>query len=360
MKLEFARVELRLVDPWTIARASKTASVQVVQVRLRDTDGYVGFGEGSPIARYNESVELAESFLLNIDQYSLIDNANGIENCVISDVSPSSMAGMCAIDLALVDIIARRKNLPVYDLLGLGFREGQHVTSFTIGIDSPEVIRRKVLAAGNYPVLKMKVGVSQDKDNLRALRDVAPEKWVRVDANEGWTTKEQALEMIEWLAKDSRIQFVEQPLPASTPEEDWIWLKARSPLPIFADESYHRAGDAERAAACFHGVNVKLVKAGGIRPAVKALSVARKLGLKTMLGCMIESSILVSAAAHLAELCDYLDLDGNLLIRNDPYVGVTAEKGVLSFARSPEKAGLRVCPRDCSESSSIRWIGGNM
>ncbi|MGD0614692.1 MAG: enolase C-terminal domain-like protein, partial [Verrucomicrobiota bacterium] len=194
----------------------------------------------------------------------------------------------------------------------------------------------------HYPILKMKVGVAEDKANLRALRDVAPRKVVRVDANEGWATKEQALAMIEWLATDGHIQFVEQPMPASVVEKDWVWLKQRSPLPIFADESYHLAEDAERVAGCFHGVNVKLVKAGGITPAVEALRAARKLGLQTMLGCMIETSLLTSAAAHLAELCDYLDLDGNLLIQNDPYAGVTADKGILSFTHAPERYGLRV------------------
>jgi L-alanine-DL-glutamate epimerase-like enolase superfamily enzyme len=134
-------------------------------------------------------------------------------------------------------------------------------------------------------------------------------------------------------------------MPAVTPAADWIWLKQRSPLPIFADESYHQAEDALRVADCFHGVNVKLVKAGGISGAVKALKAARQSGLKTMLGCMIETSILISAAAHLADLCDFQDLDGNLLITNDPYVGVTTKGGILSFADAPEKFGLRVSSR---------------
>jgi L-alanine-DL-glutamate epimerase-like enolase superfamily enzyme len=193
--------------------------------------------------------------------------------------------------------------------------------------------------------LKVKLGVADDKTNLQALREVAPTKAVRVDANEGWKTKEYALEMIEWLAKDGHIQYVEQPMPAATSVKDWIWLKQRSPLPIFGDESYHLAKDVTEAAECFHGVNVKLVKTGGVSAGFAALQAARKAGLKTMIGCMIETSILISAAAHLAELCDYLDVDGHILITNDPYVGVTADKGVLSFAAAPEKVGLRVSPR---------------
>jgi L-alanine-DL-glutamate epimerase-like enolase superfamily enzyme len=191
----------------------------------------------------------------------------------------------------------------------------------------------------------MKVGVADDKLNLRALRDVAPDKTVRVDANEGWKTKEQALEMIEWLAADQNIEYVEQPMPAATTAADWQWLKQRSPLPIFADESYHTAGDIGQVAECFHGVNVKLVKTGGISAGFKALEAARRAGLKTMIGCMIETSILISAAAQLAELCDYLDLDGNILITNDPYAGVTAENGILSFSDAREKYGLLASAR---------------
>jgi L-Ala-D/L-Glu epimerase len=191
-------------------------------------------------------------------------------------------------------------------------------------------------------VLKLKVGSPDDRANLAALREAAPKKPVRVDANEGWQDREQALAMMEWLAGDGAIEFVEQPLPAGTPAKDLVWLKERSPLPIFADESFHHAGDVERCAEGFHGVNVKLVKTGGVSGGVEALRAARRAGLKTMLGCMIETSVLISAGAHLAELCDHLDLDGNLLITNDPYAGVTAPRGVLSFASAREPYGLRV------------------
>jgi L-alanine-DL-glutamate epimerase-like enolase superfamily enzyme len=169
---------------------------------------------------------------------------------------------------------------------------------------------------------------------------------VRVDANEGWKTKEEALRQIEWLAKDGHIEFVEQPMPANTDAADVSWLKSRSPLPIMADESSSSALDIEDCAQCYHAVNVKLVKAGGISGAYEALRVARKAGLKTMIGCMIESSILISAAAHLAELTDFLDIDGNLLITNDPYRGPSANNGVISFADAREKSGLRVIARD--------------
>ncbi len=263
----------------------------------------------------------------------------------VEGIAPGQFAAKSGLNIALLDGAARKAGKAVYDFLGLGFRDLHHVTSFSIGIDKPEVIYKKVVAAENYPVLKLKVGGPNDRENMKALRDAAPKKWVRVDANEGWKTKEQALEMIEWLAEDGFIQFIEQPMPAGTDPKDLAWLKSRSPLPLVADESYHTAKDVAHCVDCFHGVNVKLCKTGGVSNGYEALKAARQAGLKTMIGCMIETSILISAAAHLAELTDYLDIDGNLLITNDPYLGVTAEKGLLSFAQAPEKIGLRVRER---------------
>lgn len=335
---------MQLAHTWTIARGPGTNSATVIVVELTD-GGTVGLGEAAPISRYNENVDTVEAFCRKVDPARLsFDDVPGSMK-YLDTVSAHDMAAKCAINIALLDGAGKRAQKPIYDLLGLGFRDNHHVTSFTIGIDTPDVIRKKVLEAAQYPRLKVKVGVAADKENMAAIRDVAPTRLLRVDANEGWKTKEHALEMIEWLATDKQIEYVEQPMPASMPAQDWKWLKERSPLPIFADESYHVASDVERCAECFHGVNVKLVKSGGISGGFDALSAARKLGLKTMIGCMVETSILISAAAHLAELCDYLDVDGNLLITNDPYRGVTTEGARLSFASSPEKFGLRVSPR---------------
>jgi len=345
VKLSFKPLDLHLAHTWTIARGSGTNLERVVVVELLGADGTVGRGEAAPSSRYRESAETVEAFCRKVDARGLA--FNDVEGSMeyLETVSPHDMSAKCALNLALLDGAAKRAQKPVYDLLGLGFREDQHRTSFTIGIDKPEVIRKKVLEAEPYPLLKFKVGVADDKANFRALREAAPAKTLRVDANEGWKTKEQALEMIEWLAQDGHIQFIEQPLPAAAPVKDWLWLKQRSPLPVFGDESYHHARDAAQAAECFHGVNVKLVKTGGISGGLLALQAARKAGLKTMLGSMIETSILISAAAHLAELCDYLDLDGNILITDDPYLGVGTNQGLLSFANAPEKYGLRVRSR---------------
>lgn len=346
VKLNFRRFDLPLTHPWTIARGKATTSSPVVVVELTSADGTIGLGEAAPTARYKESAESVEAFCKKVDPRGLsFKDASGSMD-YLETLSKHDMSAKCAFNIALLDGAARRAQKPIYDFLGLGFRENHHISSFTIGIDKPEVIRKKVLEAEKYPVLKVKLGVESDKTNLQALREVAPTKPLRVDANEGWKTKEHALEMIEWLAQDKNIQYVEQPMPAGTAVRDWVWLKSRSPLPVFGDESYHLAEDIDEAAQCFHGVNVKLVKTGGISAGFEALKAARKAGLKTMIGCMIETSILISAAAHLAELCDYLDLDGNVLISNDPYLGATARNaGILTFAETPEKLGLRVCPR---------------
>ena len=370
MQLKFRRHDLQLAHAWAIAGGAAKHAHPVVFVELADTDGATGLGEASPSWRYHESAATAQVFFEQVDarQLSFANLAGSM--AYLDTLARGEFSAKSALNVALLDGAAKRAGQPLHDFLGLGFREPEpgsefrlqaaranagglppkggtpnknpHVTSFSIGIDRPAVIRMKVLAAADFPVLKMKVGSVHDRENFAALREAAPAKPVRVDANEAWRTKEHALENIEWLAADGRVQFVEQPMPAGAGAEDLRWLKARSPLPLFADESFHFAGDAARCAEFFHGVNVKLCKTGGVTAAAAALGAARAAGLQTMLGCMIESSLLISAAAHLAELTDFLDLDGNLLVTDDPYRGVTAVRGVMSFAAAAEKSGLRV------------------
>jgi L-alanine-DL-glutamate epimerase-like enolase superfamily enzyme len=341
MKLKFWREQLQLANTWTIARGS-TNQFEVVLVELTNETDVSGIGEAAPIRRYHENPATVEDFFQRLDatRLSFADVAGSM--AYLASLSPGDMAAKCALNIALLDGAGKVAGKPVYDLLGLGFRDQHHVTSFSIGIDTPDIIHKKVLAAEQYPVLKLKVGVPDDHAILAALRRAAPTKAVRVDANEGWKTKEEALERIEWLAQDGHIQFIEQPMPQTTPARDLVWLKERSPLPLLADESYHTAEDIAHCAECFHGVNVKLVKTGGVSAGFAALKAARAAGLKTMIGCMIETSVLISAAAHLAELCDFLDIDGNLLTTNDPYAGVTAKRGILSFQEAKQKTGLRV------------------
>jgi L-alanine-DL-glutamate epimerase-like enolase superfamily enzyme len=346
MKMNFRRFDLKLRHEWTIASTLKAGKTifEIVLLDLTDKDGVVGLGESAPSARYNENVNTVMEFLKQVDANRLsFDDIAGSMDYL--ETFPGNYAAKCAVNIALVDGAAKKAGKPIYDFLNLGFTENKHLTSFTIGIDTPEIIRKKVLEAEPYPILKLKVGGPDDRQNMEALRSAAPKKTVRIDANEGWKTKEEALTNLEWFAKDPNIEFCEQPMHSSTPREDWVWLKARTPIPIFADESFHRTSDAEFCAECFHGVNAKLIKTGGLSEAYNALQAARKLGLKTMIGCMIESSILTSAAANLAELTNHLDIDGNLLCSNDPYVGPTSVNGKISFATAVEKFGLRVRAR---------------
>ncbi|HKS35913.1 MAG TPA: enolase C-terminal domain-like protein, partial [Verrucomicrobiae bacterium] len=284
MKISFHKLDLKLAHTWTIARSLKTAVgtgsdvARVILVELTDTDGAVGLGEAAPSSRYQENIESVLAFLehVNPDKLSFTDVPGSMK--YLETIAPKQFAAKGAVNIALLDGAARKAGKAVYDYLDLGFTENKHVTSFSIGIDKPEVIRKKVEEAANYPVLKLKVGSPDDKQNLAALRDVAPKKTVRVDGNEAWKTKEEALKNIEWLAGDGHIEFIEQPMPATSDLKDLAWLKTRSPLPIMADESYHHASDIGAVAEWAHSVNVKLVKTGGISGAYDALKAARKAG----------------------------------------------------------------------------------
>jgi L-alanine-DL-glutamate epimerase-like enolase superfamily enzyme len=227
--------------------------------------------------------------------------------------------------------------VPLFEMLGLDPARTPQ-TSFTIGLDTPEVVVRKVREAAAYPILKVKMGAPNDREVLSAVRDTT-DRAIRVDANEGWTS-EDALERLDWLA-GLGVEFVEQPLPADRIEETRA-LRRRSPLPFYADESVHRAADIPRLAGAFDGINIKLMKCGGIAEALRMVAVARAHGMKVMLGCMIESSLAITAAAHLSPLVDTADLDGNLLIDGDPFLGATVTNGRIELPRTP---GLGVSAR---------------
>jgi L-alanine-DL-glutamate epimerase-like enolase superfamily enzyme len=212
------------------------------------------------------------------------------------------------------------------------------ITTFSIGIDTPEITRQKVREAAAFPVLKIKVGLDTDEATIAAVRSVT-NKPLRVDANEGWKNKEEAVRKINWLEKQG-VEFVEQPMPAAM-LEDIRWVRSRVHIPLIADEACLHPADIPKLANSFDGVNIKLMKCGGILEAYRMIQIARSLGLKTMLGCMIESSIGVTAAAHLSPLVDYADLDGNLLIANDPYRGVQVANGKLIL---PDAPGLGLKP----------------
>jgi L-alanine-DL-glutamate epimerase-like enolase superfamily enzyme len=239
--------------------------------------------------------------------------------------------------MALYDLAGQRLGVPVYGLLGLDPRDTP-LTSFTIGLDTPEVVERKVREASDYPILKVKMGTAEDRQVLEVVRATSGAR-LRVDANEGWTP-DDALERLEWLARMG-VELVEQPLPAAMLEETRE-LRKRSPIPFFADESVHRAADIPALAGAFDGINIKLMKCGGLSEALRMIGTARAHGMKVMLGCMIESSLGITAAAHLSPLADTADLDGNLLLESDPFLGATVKAGRLVL---PEAPGLGVTAR---------------
>jgi L-alanine-DL-glutamate epimerase-like enolase superfamily enzyme len=250
---------------------------------------------------------------------------------------PGCFAAKAALDIALMDWVGKRTNQPLHRLFGLDPAEAP-LSTFSIGIDTPEMTKLKVKEAEAYPILKIKVGLDQDEATVAAVRSVT-KKPLRPDANEGWKTKEEAVRKINWLESQGAV-LIEQPLPAHMLEE-MAWVRKRVHIPVLADEACLHLEDIPKVAPYFDGIVVKVDKAGGTLQAARMLEVARALGLKTMLGCMVSSSVAITAAAHLASLADYADLDGNLLISNDPYRGVLMKEGRLIL---PEGPGLGLTP----------------
>jgi L-alanine-DL-glutamate epimerase-like enolase superfamily enzyme len=335
--LETRIVRLNLRHTWTTVMSS---SGYRENLHLRFTrDGVTGRGEGAPIVRYREDAKSAQEAVNSVR--GLLASANPWEfSKLMGEVFrriQGQYAAKAAIDIALMDWVGQKLGVPLYRYFGLDPRQAP-VTTFSIGIDTPEITRQKVREAAAFPVLKIKVGLDTDEATIAAVRSVT-NKPLRVDANEGWKNKEEAVRKINWLEKQG-VEFVEQPMPAPMLEET-RWVRSRVHIPLIADEACLHPSDIPKLANSFDGVSVKLMKCGGILEAHRMLQIAKSLGLKTMLGCMIESSIGVTAAAHLSPLVDYADLDGNLLIANDPYRGVRVADGKLIL---PEGPGLGLKP----------------
>ena len=327
---EIYRVNLK--HTWTTTMSSSEYRDVIYAKYTRD--GVTGIGEGAPIVRYKEDAKSAQAMLQSIQ--SFIESADPFAfdkfmREVFQKVQ-GEHAGKSAIDIALMDWVGKRMNVPIYRLLGLDPKDAP-ITTFSIGVDTPEMTRQKVEEAADFPVLKIKMGIGKDEDTLKAIRAVT-KKPLRIDANEGWKTKEEALDKIKWLESDGGVEFVEQPMRADMIDET-AWVRERCKMPIIADEACTEATIIPRLATAYTGLNVKLDKSGGILEAHRWISIAKALGMKTMLGCMISSSVTVTAAAHLSPLVDYADLDGNLLIANDPYRGVKVNKGRLVLPDGP-------------------------
>ena len=329
LETEITRLKLR--HTWTTTMSS-SAYRDTLQVRFR-RDGITGHGEGAPIVRYQENAVDAEKAVESVRD--LVTAADPWEfdklEVEIARRLGGQFAAQAALDIALMDWVGQKLGIPLYRYFGLDPKAAP-VTTFSIGIDTPEITRQKVREAEAFPVLKIKVGLDTDEATIAAVRSVT-NKPLRVDANEGWKDKEVAVRKINWLATQG-VEFVEQPMPADMLEET-RWVHERVHLPLIADEACRHAGDIPKLIGIFDGVNVKLDKAGGIRQAFEMIELARALGLRTMLGCMISSSVSVTAAAHLSPLVNYADLDGNLLIANDPFVGVQVKEGKLILPSGP-------------------------
>jgi L-Ala-D/L-Glu epimerase len=336
-KVEFEIKRLKLRHTWTTVMSSSDYR-DTLFVKLT-RDGITGAGEGAPIIRYKESAETAKKALSGI--LPLLEAANPWHfRTLLNEVSrqiEGEYAAKAALDIALLDWAGQKLGIPVYRLLGLD-PNAAPVTTFSIGIDDPAATRKKVEEAAAFPVLKIKVGLGKDEATIEAVRAVT-NKPLRTDANEGYKTKEEAVERINFLEKHG-VEFIEQPLAADN-LEDMNWIRKRVHMPIFADEACLHLNDVPKVAQHFDGINVKVDKAGGLLAAMRMIELARSLGLKVMIGCMVSSSVAVTGAAHLSPLVDYADLDGNLLISNDPYEGVLVENGKLVL---PNRPGLGLKP----------------
>jgi len=336
LKVSTTIYELQLRQAWTLSRGTWNTRRNVL-VRL-EKDGIVAYGESAPIPRYNENAESNQEFIqralpiLEKDLWEYQDRWRELEA-----LTPGQNAAKAALDMAILDWVGKNLRIPLYRFFGLD-RNKTLPTTFSIGIDTVEVMQKTVESVPAFRRLKIKVGVADDKKHIEGIRAVTDRPLI-VDANEGWKDRQQALEMINWLA-DRGVEFVEQPMPADN-LEDHRWLKDRVKIPIMADESVHKIQDVPALASAFHGINIKLMKCGGLQEALRLVAVARAHGLKLMIGCMIESSLAIAAAATLTPLFDYADLDGNILINNDPFRGLTLEgdRWLLS-----DKPGLGVEP----------------
>ncbi|MBE3072610.1 MAG: dipeptide epimerase [Acidobacteria bacterium] len=295
-------------------------------------DGVVGYGEASMPPYLGESQESVAAFFARVD-LGKYGNPFDLETILadLDAITSGNTSAKAAIDIALHDLIGKLMGQPWYNIWGFN-REKTPLTSFTIGIDTPDVVREKTREAAPYKILKVKVGRDNDKEMIETIRSVT-DKPITADANQGWTDKRYALDMIGWL-KEKGVLFVEQPMPKAMLDE-MAWLTDRSPVPIIGDESVQRLADIRHVQGVFSGINIKLMKSTGMREAHKMITLARSLGMKVMLGCMTETSCAISAAAHLSPMVDWADLDGALLISNDPFQGATVVDGKVTLTDLP-------------------------
>ncbi|MGN6638455.1 MAG: dipeptide epimerase [Mucilaginibacter sp.] len=314
MKLTYQPFELELKHPFTIAKFSRTSTpLMLVQI---EHEGHIGYGEASMVPYMGESHETAAVFLNKVDANQLKYPFNYAEIIhYLDSIAPGNPAIKAAIDIALHDLEGKLKQQPCWQLLGSDPAK-MPVTSYTVGIDTPEVLVKKVKEGEGCKVIKAKLGRGSDKELLNTIRSVTNLP-LYVDANQGWTGREQSLDMTYWLHEQG-VVLIEQPMAKTDPDSN-AWLTERSPIPIIGDEAVQRFDDVEKAKGVYSGINVKLMKSAGMYEAHQMILKAKELGLKVLIGCMSETSCATLAAGALAPQCDWADLDGPLLVSNNPF-----------------------------------------
>jgi L-alanine-DL-glutamate epimerase-like enolase superfamily enzyme len=338
MKLSHQTIELNPTHPFVIARGGYAHHRNVI-VRLTDDDGLEGFGEAAPNRYYGESVS---TVIAALGQFKpILERANPLSlesiESNLNRVLRGNASAKSAVSSALHDLVGKRLGLPVYRMWGLDASTTLQ-SSFTIAIAENDELERRVAEARDYPILKIKLGTDRDMEIVRIVRNAAPEKRLRVDANAAWTPK-QAVRMSDFLVEHG-VEMLEQPVPASD-VEGLGFVRKRSKLPVFADESCLVATDVAKLAGAVDGINIKLAKCGSLREALRMVHAARALDMQVMAGCMIESSLGISAIAQIAPLLDYADFDGAALLSGDPFRGATITAGNI---RLPEGPGLGATP----------------
>jgi len=328
--LRFTPYTLQLKHAFTLSTSSRTTTpVMLTEIEY---DGITGYGEASMPPYLGESHGSVSKFLslLNLSQFNdpflLIDILEYVDG-----IMSGNYAAKASVDIALHDLTGKLVGEPFYRLFGLNPSRAP-LTSFTIGLDTPEIIRQKVSEAAPYKVLKVKLGRDNDREMVEVIRSVT-DKPLCADVNQGWKDRNQALEMAGWL-KEKGVIFLEQPMPKEM-KDDIAWLTQKSPLPVIGDEAIQNIEDLLNNKDVYSGINIKLMKCGGLNAAMKMINVARAFGMKVMIGCMTETSCAVSAAAQLSPLADWCDLDGNLLISNDPFTGLKIVDGKVTLPENP-------------------------
>ncbi len=326
MRLKYKPYTLELKHTFTIASNSRTTT-PVVLTEI-EHEGIIGYGEASMPPYLGESHQTVTEFLakVNLEQFS---DPFQLEDILeyIDSIDLGNTAAKASVDIALHDLVGKLMNLPWYKIWGYNKAKTPY-TTFTIGIDTEEIIKQKVKEAEEYKLLKIKLGSKNDKKIIETIRSVT-NKIIAVDVNQGWKDKEFALDMIHWM-NENNVKLIEQPMPKEQ-IDDLAWLTSKSPLPIFADEGVQRLVDIPKIKEVYHGINIKLMKCTGMREAHKMLNLAKSLDMKVMVGCMTETSCAISAASQLAPQVEWADLDGNLLIKNDPFEGTKIIDGKISL-----------------------------